>query len=177
MAAAEEILGGIARHSCLLKMLSHEEHGTLGGGGLLPLSISRGSDMGCGLVVRSLGHGICGKFLDKKNPKILLCRVGYEIKVYLFACWKLYSILLAFIPGPKNLFANKLFLLFAATMAWSGFGPYHGMWREYAQTKCIGAIPTPWAMTIVLGLGVITPQPKLYNAYSRAILCNFYFMS
>jgi hypothetical protein len=51
-------------------------------------------------------------------------------------------------------------------MAWSGFGPYHGKWREYTQTKCIlGAILTPWVMTIVLGLGVITPQPELYHAY------------
>jgi hypothetical protein len=39
----------------------------------------------------------------------------------------------------KNLFANNLFSFFAATMAWSGFGPYHGMWHEYAQTKCICA--------------------------------------
>ena len=62
-------------------------------------------------------------------------------------------------------------------MAWSGFGPYHGMWREYTQTKCIGAILTPWAMTIALGLGVITPQPELYHAYGRANLRNFYFMS
>jgi hypothetical protein len=77
----------------------------------------------------------------------------------------------------KNLFANKLFSLFAATMAWSGFGPYHGMWHEYVQTKCIGVIPTPWAMMIALGLGVIMPQPVLYHAYSRAILRNFYFMS
>ena len=77
----------------------------------------------------------------------------------------------------KNLFANKLFLLFATTMAWSGFGPYHGMWHEYAQIKCLGAIPIPWAMTIALGLGVITPQPELYHAYGRAILRNFYFMS
>jgi hypothetical protein len=62
-------------------------------------------------------------------------------------------------------------------MAWSGFGPYHGMGREYAQTKCIGAILTPWAMKIELGLGVITPQPELYHAYGRANLRNFYFMS
>ena len=56
-------------------------------------------------------------------------------------------------------------------MAWSGFGPYHGMWREYTQIKCIlGAILTPWVMTIVLGLGVIMPQPELYHAYGRAIL-------
>jgi len=53
---------------------------------------------------------------------------------------------------------NKFFSFFAATMAWSGFGPYHGMWREYAQTKCIGVILTPWAMTIALGLGIITPK-------------------
>ncbi len=51
------------------------------------------------------------------------------------------------------------------------------MWREHAQTKCTGAILTPWAMTIALGLGVIAPQPELYHAYGRAILCNFYFMS
>ena len=73
------------------------------------------------------------------------------------------SILRTFKPGPKNLFANKLFSLFAATMAWSGFDPYHGMWREFAQTKCIGVIPTPCAMKIALGLGVITPQPMLYH--------------
>jgi hypothetical protein len=72
---------------------------------------------------------------------------------------------------------NKLFSFFAATMASSGFGPYHGMWREYAQTKCIVAILTPWAMTIALGLGVTTPQPELYHAYGRANLRKFYFMS
>ena len=101
----------------------------------------------------------------------------HEIKVYLFVCWKLYSILRTFIPGPKNLFVNKLFSLFAATMVWSGFGPYHGIWHEYAQTKCIGAILTPWAMMIALGLGVITPQPELYHAYGQAILRKLYFMS
>ena len=45
-----------------------------------------------------------------------------------------------------------------STMAPSGFGPYHGMWHEDAQTKCIGAIPTPWAMTHVLGLVSFPPQ-------------------
>jgi hypothetical protein len=73
--------------------------------------------------------------------------------------------------------ANKLFSFFAATMVWSGFGPYHGMWREYAQTKCIGAILTKWAMTIALGLGIIMPQHELYHTYGRAILRNVYFMS
>jgi hypothetical protein len=62
-------------------------------------------------------------------------------------------------------------------MASSDFGPYHGMWHEYAQTKCIGAILTSWAMTIALGLGIIMPQPELYHAYGRVFLCNFYFMS
>ena len=98
----------------------------------------------------------------------------YKFKGYLFACWKLYSILRTFIPGPKNLFANKLFSFFTATMAWSGVGPYHGMWCECAQAKCIGAILTPWVMMIALGLGVITPQPKLYqHTYGRAILRTF----
>ena len=66
-----------------------------------------------------------------------------------------------------------VFSFFAATMVWSGFGPYHGMWREYDQTKCIGAILTPWAMTIALGLGVITLQPELYHAYGGVCLRNF----
>jgi hypothetical protein len=35
------------------------------------------------------------------------------------------------LPGPKKLFSDKLFSFFAATLAWSGFGPYYGMWREY----------------------------------------------
>jgi len=37
-------------------------------------------------------------------------------------------------------------------MAPSGFGPYHSMWLEVSQTKCIGVIPTPWVMTHALGL-------------------------
>jgi hypothetical protein len=45
-----------------------------------------------------------------------------------------------------------------STMAPSGFGPYRGMWLEDAQTKCIGIIPTPWAMTHVLGLVSFHPQ-------------------
>ena len=50
-------------------------------------------------------------------------------------------------------------------MTLSGFGPYYGMWCEDAPSKWIGAIPTPWVMMFVLGLGVLTPQPKLYHAY------------
>jgi hypothetical protein len=45
-----------------------------------------------------------------------------------------------------------------STMASSGFGPYHGMWLEDAQTKCIGVIPTPWVMTHALGLVSFHPQ-------------------
>jgi len=65
-----------------------------------------------------------------------------QVLGYLFACWKLYSILRTFIPGPKNLFANNYFR-FSPQPAWSGYGPYHGMWHECAQTKCIGTILTP----------------------------------
>ncbi len=29
-------------------------------------------------------------------------------------------------------------------------------------------------MIFALGLGILTPQPELYHAYSRVIVCNFY---
>ena len=45
-----------------------------------------------------------------------------------------------------------------STMAPSSFGPYHGMWLEDAQTKCIGVIPAPWVMTHALGLVSFHPQ-------------------
>ena len=114
-------------------------------------------------------------FVQPILPKSLAQKF-YKIRGYLFACWKLYSILHIFIPGPENLFANKLFLFFAASMASSSFGFNNGMWREYAHTRCKGAILTPWAMMIAIGLGLIRPQHKLYHAYGRAIFCNFYFM-
>jgi hypothetical protein len=47
-----------------------------------------------------------------------------------------------------------------STMASSGFGfgPYHGMSLEDAQTKCVGVIPTPGAMTHALGFVQFPPQ-------------------
>ena len=36
----------------------------------------------------------------------------YEIKPYLFACWRVYDILRAFVPCPKHPLANKLFVMF-----------------------------------------------------------------
>jgi hypothetical protein len=75
--------------------------------------------------------------------------------------------------GAKTLFVNKLFSFFAATMASSGFCPYHSMWHEDARSKWIGAIPTPWVMMIALGLGVLTTHPELYHAYGRVTLLNF----
>ena len=38
------------------------------------------------------------------------------------------------------------------TMAPSGFDPYHGLWLKDTPTKCIGDIPTPWAMMLALSL-------------------------
>ena len=40
------------------------------------------------------------------------------------------------------------------------FGPYHGMSLEDSQTKCIGVIPTPWAVTHALGLVTFPPQQE-----------------
>jgi hypothetical protein len=61
----------------------------------------------------------------------------------------------------KTPFANKLFLVFTATMVWNGFGPYRGLWLDYPLTKRIGVIPTPWMMTRAPGLSIIKPQPEL----------------
>ncbi len=36
----------------------------------------------------------------------------YEIKTYLFACWRVYGILRTLVPGPKHPLANKLFDMF-----------------------------------------------------------------
>ena len=43
---------------------------------------------------------------------------------------------------------SSLFLLrnTDATIARSGFGPYHGLWLYDAPTKYIGIIPTQWTM-------------------------------
>ena len=63
-----------------------------------------------------------------------------------------YIILRRIIPGQKNPFAAQLLRNADVTMARSGFGPYHGLRRNDAQSKCIGVITTPWVMTDVVGL-------------------------
>ena len=47
-----------------------------------------------------------------------------------------------------------------STMVSSGFGPYHGMSLDDAQTKYLGVIPTPCAMIHALGL---VQLPKMYD--------------
>ena len=82
----------------------------------------------------------------------------YKFRVYLCACWYAYSILRTIVPGPIHPLAHKLFDIFLSTIALSSFGPYCPLWHEHIQTKCIGAIPTPWAMTHTLGLVSFPPQ-------------------
>ncbi len=84
----------------------------------------------------------------------------YGFNVYLFACWEIYSILGRKILVHKTHIVNKLFLFFISTMASSGFGPYHGLWRADAPSKHIDITPTSGAITHVLGLG--THLLKLY---------------
>jgi hypothetical protein len=86
---------------------------------------------------------------------------SYKFKHYLFVSIHFYSILLTDIPGSKNPLPNKLLFVFAATMVWSSFGPYHGLWCEDAPTKLMGIIPTPWTKMRALGLGALAPQPEL----------------
>jgi hypothetical protein len=54
---------------------------------------------------------------------------NYEIKPYLFACWRVYDILHIFVPGPKHPLANKLFDI---------FGVNHGVEQLW---------PIPWHVT------------------------------
>jgi hypothetical protein len=70
---------------------------------------------------------------------------------------------------------KNVFLFFAATMAQSGFGPYHGQWPMYTPSKHIIVTSTSEEMMRVLGLGVLTPQPKLYHAYGTAIFHDFFY--
>ncbi len=62
-----------------------------------------------------------------------------------------YIILRRIVLGQKIPFATQLLRNTRVTMATSGFGPYHGLWHDYAPTKHIGVIPTPWAMMDALG--------------------------
>ncbi len=59
---------------------------------------------------------------------------------------------------------NYLFDILVSTMAPSGFGPYCSLWLQHTQTKCIGVIPTPWAMMRVLGLVSFPPQQDYVDA-------------
>jgi hypothetical protein len=61
-------------------------------------------------------------------------------------------------------------------MALSSFGPYHGLWHKVTPTKRIDITPTLRAMMHVLGLGVLTPQPEIYNAYGTAIFSDFFLV-
>ena len=56
-------------------------------------------------------------------------------------------------------------------MAPSGFGSYHGMWLEDAQTKCMDVIPTPWVMARALDLGVLPPPLEWLALHERAKKC------
>ena len=62
-----------------------------------------------------------------RKTSLLLARdkiIEYEIKPYLFACWRVYDILRIFVPGPKHPLANKLFDM---------FGVNHGLAHTMAK--------------------------------------------
>jgi hypothetical protein len=100
----------------------------------------------------------------------------YKFKLYFCACRYFSVVLRTIVPGSKTLLEQKLFWFVATTMASSGFGPYHGLWRKDTPTKRIDiTTPTSGAMMHALGLGVLAPQPKIYHTYSTAIFCDFFF--
>ncbi len=63
-----------------------------------------------------------------------------------------YVILRRIVPGPKTPSATQLLRKTGVTMVKSGFCPYRGLWLDYAPTKRIGIMPTPWMMMDALGL-------------------------
>jgi len=62
-------------------------------------------------------------------------------------------------PSCKYFFLTCL----VSTMAPSGFVPIHGVLTEDTQTKCLGVIPTPWAMTPALDLVSCPLQHQQFN--------------
>jgi hypothetical protein len=70
----------------------------------------------------------------------------------------MYSILRKTVPAPQTPSVTKLLRRLVSTIASSGFSPYHGQRYDVAPTKCIGAIPAPWVIARVLGLGILHPQ-------------------
>ena len=75
-----------------------------------------------------------------------------SLKCFLLRDSLQYIILRRIIPGQKTPFATQLLRNTDVTMVRSGFGPYHGLRCNDAQSKRISVITTPWAMTDALGL-------------------------
>ena len=53
-------------------------------------------------------------------------------------------------------------------------GPYHRQYLGDAQRQHIDDIPTPWAMTRALGLGVAQVLATLYNIDITASKCKIF---
>ncbi len=107
-----------------------------------------------GEIFRSVSHLVAHQAVCIYTP--IAKRHSYTSLRFIFAHdTRIYLILCRIVPGKKKSVTQKLFLLFAATMARSGFCPYHGLCCEDTPTKHIGIIPTPWAKTCALGLGVL----------------------
>ena len=103
-------------------------------------------DGGQAIIVIDIGHRASRNKLSKRlNP------------IYLHAGGSAISHIHSYQVRNTLLRINYLTCL-VSTMALSGFGPYHSMLLEDAQTKCIGVIPTPWLMTHALGLVQFPPQ-------------------
>ncbi len=98
----------------------------------------------------------------------------YELKAYFCTCRYFYVVLCMIVPGSKTPLTQKFLPFIATTMALSDFGPYHGLWHKDTQTKRIDITPTSRAMTHVLGLNILAPQPKIYHTYSTAIFRDFF---
>ncbi len=62
----------------------------------------------------------------------------------------------------------------SVTMVTSGFGLYHGLLLDDAQTKHIDIIPTPWTMMRALGFVEILQVHEYYVLSLTAFFCVFF---
>ena len=93
----------------------------------------------------------------KNQGNLLKVPPAHTQRVYLHAGGSTISYVHSYQVGNTLLRINNLTCL-VSTMVSSGFGPYQIMSLEDTQTKCVGVIPTPCAMTLVLGSVQFPPQ-------------------
>jgi hypothetical protein len=107
----------------------------------------------------------CAQMAEQNRTGLLDTSLG----AYLALDIQFYSKLRRIVPVLKNQFMTNLFLIYAGTMALSGFGPYHGLWCYDTPSKHIVVTPTSGAMISALGFVSIPPKPTILPYFLECI--------